>query len=259
MADGLMPKFLEGEIAIVTGGARGIGAVTAVALAEAGARVIVTARRQSDAEAIAEQIEGGVALPCDVSDPIAIEWLVREVERRLSAPTILINNAGVIGPIGRLDTVDPLAFAANINATLTGAALMARAVLPGMLAKGRGTIVNLSSGAARHPLEGWTAYCAAKAGLAMVTQMLALEYAALGIRVFGFAPGVVDTGMQSEIRASGINPVSQLARSALADPALPAKVIALLCGPAGNSFAGKEIDIRDAELRAACGLPPIEG
>lgn len=253
-----MAKSLEGEIAIVTGGARGIGAATAVALAEAGARVIVTARRVADAEKVAEQIEGGVSLPCDVADPIAIEWLVKEVERRLSAPTILINNAGLIGPIGRLDQVDPISFAANINATLTGAALMARAVLPGMLARGRGTIVNLSSGAAHRPLEGWTAYCAAKAGLAMVTQSIALEYAASGIRVFGFAPGVVDTGMQVEIRASGINPVSQLARSSLADPAVPAKVIALLCGPVGDPFAGQEIDIRNAALRAACGLPPIE-
>lgn len=250
---------LEGEIAIVTGGARGIGAATAVALAAAGARVIVTARRQSDAEKIAEQIEGGVALPCDVADPIAIEWLVKEVERRLSPPTILVNNAGLIGPIGRLAEVDPISFAANISATLTGAALMARAVLPGMVKRGRGTIVNLSSGAAHRPLEGWTAYCAAKAGLAMVTRSIALEYAESGIRVFGFAPGVVDTGMQAEIRASGINPVSQLDRSSLADPAIPAKVIAFLCGPTGDPFAGREIDIRDAELRAACGLPPIEG
>jgi len=254
-----MGKSLEGEIAIVTGGARGIGAATAVALASAGARVIVTARRQADAEKVAEQIEGGVSLACDVSDPFAIEALVKEVERRLSAPTLLVNNAGVIAPIGRLDAVDPLAFAANINATLTGAALMARAVLPGMLARGRGTIVNLSSGAAHRPLEGWSAYCAAKAGLAMVTKSIALEYAAFGIRVFGFAPGVVDTGMQAEIRASGINPVSQLARSSLADAAVPAKVIALLCGPAGDAFAGQELDIRDSALRAACGLPPIEG
>lgn len=254
-----MAKPLEGEIAIVTGGARGIGAATAVALAEAGARVIVTARKVGDAEKVAEQIEGGVALACDVSDPFAIEALVKEVEHRLSPPTILINNAGLIGPIGKLATVDPLAFAANINATLTGAALMARAVLPGMLAKGRGTIVNLSSGAAHRPLEGWTAYCAAKAGLAMVTRSIALEYAEAGIRVFGFAPGVVDTGMQGEIRASGINPVSQLPRETLADAAVPAKVIAFLCGAGADAFAGKELDIRDAELRTAAGLPPIEG
>ena len=254
-----MAGMLDGEIAIVTGGGRGIGAACAAALAEAGARVIVTARVLEDAERVAARIEGGLALACDVCVPEAIEALVAEVERRLTMPTILINNAATIGPIGRLDTLDPLAFSANIATTLTGAALMARAVLPGMLARGHGTIVNLSSGAAHHPLEGWTAYCAAKAGLAMVTRMLALEYGAAGIRVFGFAPGIVDTAMQAEIRASAINPVSRLPRAMLADPAMPADAIARLCGPAGDAFAGQEIDLRDAVLRAGLGLPPLAG
>jgi NAD(P)-dependent dehydrogenase (short-subunit alcohol dehydrogenase family) len=134
---------------------------------------------------------------------------------------------------------------------------MARAVLPDMLAARRGRIINLSSGAALRPLEGWSAYCAAKAGLAMLTRSLALEYGEAGIRAFGFAPGVVDTDMQAEIRASGINPVSRLPRESLADPSLPARAITFLCTPDADAFSGGEVDIRDPAFRAAMGLPAI--
>src|SRR5690606_15700892 len=118
----------------------------------------------------------------------------------------------------------------------------------------RGTIVNLSSGAAHRPMEGWSAYCAGKAGLAMVTQSLALEYGARGIRAFGFAPGVVDTDMQGEIRASGINPVSKLPRENLARGDDPARAIAYLCSAAAADLAGGELDMRDASCRARAGL-----
>ena len=165
----------------------------------------------------------------------------------------------LIAPIGRLDTLDPEAFAAAIRITLAGAAFAARAVLPGMVAAGRGRIINLSSGAAHRPLEGWSAYCAAKAGLAMLTRSLALEYGEQGIRAFGFSPGVVDTGMQAEIRASGINPVSKLPRESLAAVDEPAAGIAYLCSAASDIFAGQEVDIRKADFRDAAGLAPLAG
>jgi NAD(P)-dependent dehydrogenase (short-subunit alcohol dehydrogenase family) len=84
-----------------------------------------------------------------------------------------------------------------------------------------------------------------------------MEFGALGVRVFGFAPGVVDTGMQGLIRASGINPVSQLPRETLAPADQPARAIVWLCTPAADALAGKEIDVRDPGLRAAAGLPPL--
>jgi NAD(P)-dependent dehydrogenase (short-subunit alcohol dehydrogenase family) len=88
-----------------------------------------------------------------------------------------------------------------------------RATLPSMLANRGGTVINISSGAAHRALEGWSAYCCAKAGFAMLTTALALETTRSGVRVFGLAPGVVDTDMQVTIRASGINRVSQIPRA----------------------------------------------
>lgn len=247
--------ILSGEIALVTGAGRGIGAATVAALIAAGARIAVTARRKQDAEAVSRSFGlKAMALGCDVTESDCIAATIEAVTHSLGAPTILINNAGTVQPIGLLHETDPAAWATSIAANLTGAAAMARAVLPAMLATGAGTIINLSSGAAHRPLEGWSAYCAAKAGLAMLTQSLALEYGGKGIRAFGFSPGVVDTGMQGEIRASGMNPVSQLPREQLAGVSDPAKAIVYLCSTAGNDLVGREVDIRDAAFRARVGL-----
>ena len=252
---------LAGEIAIVTGAGRGIGAETAEALARAGAFVAVTARRRAEAAAVAARIAAAgakaMALACDVADTSSVVAAVQAVAAKAGPVTILVNNAGTIEPIGRLHETDPEAWAKAVTANLTGAAHMARAVLPGMLAAGHGAIVNVSSGAAKRPLEGWSAYCASKAGLAMLTQSLALEYGSEGVLAYGFAPGVVDTGMQATIRASGINPVSRIPREALAPVADPARAIVFLATPAAARFAGSEIDIRDPEFRAACGLSPL--
>jgi len=248
---------LTGGVAIITGAARGIGAETARRLAAQGARVAVTARRLADAQAVAHDCPRSVALVCDVADRGSVEEAVREATLTLGTPTILVNNAGTIAPIGLFGDLDADEFAAAIRTTLIGAAFCARAVLPHFLAAGGGRIVNLSSGAAHAPLEGWSAYCAAKAGLAMLTRSLALEYGNAGVRVFGFAPGVVDTQMQAEIRASGINRVSKLPRASLALASEPARAIAFLCTDRSDEFSGGEVDIRNAAFRHAAGLPPI--
>jgi NAD(P)-dependent dehydrogenase (short-subunit alcohol dehydrogenase family) len=246
------------EIILITGAGRGIGAATAQHLAASGARVAVSARKLVDAQAVAGPLGDNVmAIECDVASPASVAAAVASVEAHFGAVTILVNNAGVVQPIGLLHETDPADWAANIAATLTGAAAMIHAVLPAMLAAGRGTIVNLSSGAAHQPLEGWSAYCAAKAGLAMVTRSIALEYGSRGIRAFGFAPGVVDTGMQAEIRASGINPVSRLPRESLASPDDPAKAIAFLCTEAAADLAGQELDIRNGDFRVRAGLKAL--
>ena len=121
------------------------------------------------------------ALACDVADYAAVERVVADTRQRLGGLDILINNAGVIDPIGSLAASDPAAWALNIQINLVGAYNVVRAVLDGMLAAGAGTIVNVSSGAAHRPLEGWSAYCAGKAGLAMVTRSIALDGTSLTV------------------------------------------------------------------------------
>ncbi len=244
---------LSGKSALVTGGNRGIGLATVRALANAGATVHFTARSAANIAA-AQRALG----------PIPATGHVVNMTDRLGMTTlldqpfdILVNNAAVIGPIGRILDISVEDWALNIDTNLTAAFHATQLALRHMVANGGGTIINISSGAAHRPQEGWSAYCAGKAGLAMLTRGVHMEYAAQGVRVFGFAPGVVDTDMQGVIRASGINPVSQIPRETLAPADHPARAIAWLCTPEADAFAGAELDIRTPDLRAAAGLPPL--
>jgi NAD(P)-dependent dehydrogenase (short-subunit alcohol dehydrogenase family) len=235
-----MPINLSGKTALVTGGSRGIGAASVLALAAAGAQVTYTARHAGGPSG-----PGITGLRIDVTDHAAMALLLGQ------GFDIVVNNAGIIGPIGRIDTVALSDWAANIATNLVGAF----AVVQGALrARPACTIINLSSGAARRPLEGWSAYCAGKAGLAMVTRAAHDEFAAQGLRIFGLSPGTVDTDMQAEIRASGINPVSQLPRATLAPVQGPAQAIVWLCTPAADPFLGQDVDVRDPDFRRAAGI-----
>jgi 3-oxoacyl-[acyl-carrier protein] reductase len=244
---------LSGKVAIVTGASRGIGAGAAEALAAAGAAVMLTARDGKLAGEIASGIaaEGGTAaaMACDVADYAAVAALVAATTERFGRPDILINNAGVIEPIATIATSDPAAWATNVQINLVGAFNAVRAVLPGMIAAGGGTIVNVSWGAALRPLEGWSAYCSGKAGVAMLTQAIKLEEGANGIRVFGFQPGTTDTDMQVLIRASGMNVISQIPRANLTPVAHPARAIVYLCTPEADDLVGAEFSLRDEAFR----------
>lgn len=250
--------ILAGKVAIVTGASRGIGAAAAAALSEAGASVTLVARSKAQAQENAAQINaaGGkaFAIECDVSDYAACQRVVQETTNRFGRPDILVNNAGVIEPISMVASGDPAEWARNIQINLIGAYYAIRAVLPGMLERGHGDIVNVSSGAAIRPLEGWSAYCAGKAGLAMLTRSIDLEHRASGIRVFGFQPGTTDTDMQVTIRASGINMISRIPREQLTPVAQPARAIVYLCTKDADDLAGKEFSLRDEEFRRRIGL-----
>jgi NAD(P)-dependent dehydrogenase (short-subunit alcohol dehydrogenase family) len=250
----LTPLDLNGKTALVTGGNRGIGLAVVRALAEAGAEVTFTARSQANAETAMAGLNGmGGVTPyvCDVTDRAGMARLMG------TGFDILINNAGVIGPIGRITDVELDDWADNISVNLVAAFHAIQLATRGMLARGGGTIVNLSSGAAHRAMEGWSAYCAGKAGLAMLTKSVHEEFGAQGIRAFGFKPGVVDTEMQGSIRASGINPVSQLPRESLAPASEPARGIAWLCTAQAVGLVGQELDVRDPDFRRACGLPVL--
>ncbi len=141
-----------------------------------------------------------------------------------------------------------------IDINLKGVLHGMQAAIPLMRARGGGTIITVSSGAAQRPLEGWSAYCAAKAGAAMLTRAAHLEEAANGLRIFGLSPGTVATDMQIRIRASGINPVSRLDPAEHIPPDWPARALVWLCGPGAEDRRGEEISLRDPEVRRAVGL-----
>ena len=249
---------LTGKTIIVTGASRGIGEAAAHALAAEGAKVMLAARDGARAAKVAAEITaaGGTAtaMACDVSDYAAFAKLVTTTTEKFGKIDVLVNNAGIIDPIARLDESDPAAWARNIQINLIGAYNTVRAVIAGMIAHGSGTIINISSGAAIRPLEGWSAYCTGKAGMHMMTRAIALETAEKGIRVFGFQPGTTDTDMQGLIRASGINPVSQIPRANLTPVAEPARGIVYLCTAAADDLNGKEFSLRDEDFRKRIGL-----
>lgn len=250
---------LDGKRVFIAGASRGIGEAAARAMAAQGAAVALGARSEGSCADIAREIDqaGGraMALALNVADPASVEAAVAQVLHAFGGVDAILNNAGVIHPIAPLLEADPTAWAEAIQINLVGAFHVMRYGVPAMDSNGR--LINISSGAASHPLEGWSAYCAAKAGMAMLTQALAHEKGN-GLKVFGFRPGVVDTEMQVKIRASGMNPVSQIPREQLSPPEHPAKVIAWLASGEGDDLSGQEFDIRDADLRRRVGLPATD-
>jgi NAD(P)-dependent dehydrogenase (short-subunit alcohol dehydrogenase family) len=249
---------LKGRVALVTGASRGLGEGAARALAAAGAAVMLAARDGAMAGKVAKEIVGqggrAEAAGCDVSTYAAVEKLVADTKARLGGLDILVNNAGVIEPIAEIATSDPATWSQSITINLVGAYNAVRAVLPGMLANGGGTIVNVSSGAAYRPLEGWSAYCAGKAGLAMLTRSIELETKGKGIRVFGFSPGTIDTDMQVKIRASGMNMISQIPRANLSPVEHAVRGLVHLCVKASDDLIGQDASMRDEAFRSRIGL-----
>jgi NAD(P)-dependent dehydrogenase (short-subunit alcohol dehydrogenase family) len=197
---------LCGQVALVTGGGRGIGRAIAVALARAGAKVAVLARSPEQLAGTAAGITaaGGraVALPADVTDQAAVEAAVAEAERQLGPVDLLVNNAGVGGPVGPLAESDPDAWWRCVEVNLRGPLLCSRAVLPGMVARRRGRIVNVASGAGTRAIPHLSAYVASKSALIRLTENLAAEVREADVSVFAIQPGTVRTTMAEAVLMS---------------------------------------------------------
>ncbi len=253
---------LDGQVAVVTGGGRGLGRATAIQLARAGAGVVVTARTESEIEETADEIrgEGGSAraVPADVSDWETVLAMAAETVRAFGPADIVVANAGVVEPVGDTWDVAPRAWAKNLDINLTGAFYTARAFLPGMVERDSGVLIFTSSGAATHPVAGWSAYCAAKAGLDHFVRNLAAEFdqRGLSVRAHAFYPGVVDTSMQKRIRAKSTDEFPQAdkyrhyhERGVLRPPDEPAALVWWLATPLAAEYHGRAVSIDDPDIR----------
>lgn len=246
---------LDGKTVLITGASRGIGAAAAHAFADAGANVVLVARSADDIAALASEIgEKALAVACDVANYDDVQGAVGKAIGRFGQLDILINNAGAVDPIGHLQDTDPAVWAKTIDINLKGVMYGIHAALPGMIAQGGGTIINISSGAAHGPVEGWTAYCSSKAGVYMLTRAVDKETRDKGIRVLGLSPGTVATQMQRDIKASGINPVSQLDWSVHIPPEWPARALLWMCTPDADGHLGDDVSLREDDIRKQVGL-----
>ncbi|KAA9006170.1 SDR family oxidoreductase [Histidinibacterium aquaticum] len=246
---------MSDKVVLITGASRGIGAAAAHRFAKAGAKVVLLARNGERVADVAGEIgQSALAVPCDVSRYWEVEAAVSAAVDTFGRLDVLIGNAGLIEPISHMHEADPEAWSQVIDVNLKGVFHGMRAALPHMLEQGEGTIITISSGAAHGPVEGWSHYCASKSGAYMLTRMCHKEYGERGIRSLGLSPGTVQTEMQREIKASGINPVSQLDWSDHIPPEWPAEALVWMCGPESGAWLGDDVSLRDEEIRAKLNL-----
>lgn len=253
----VVSKKLQGQVAIITGAGRGLGAATADLLAGAGAAVVLVARSPEEVEAVAKNINnsGGraIAVSADVSDTMQVEEVVESALDQFGRVDMLLNNAAVVWPIEEVLEADPDEWAYNIHVNLIGPFYMARNVLPLMIGQNSGRILNIGSGAAHSPIPGMSAYCATKAGIEIFTQVLAKEVASTQICVNYLSPGMVDTPMQFDIRSVDTSETSldysfwhtKFEQGQLTDAAEVAKHIYWLFGPWSNGRNGEIFDSVD--------------
>ena len=249
---------VESKSIIITGASQGIGEAAAKYLAAAGVTVILVARNAAKLErvtdAIAEQGGKAFAVSGDVAEYATLERAVRLAVDRTGRVDALVNNAGIIDPVSRLADSDPEAWSQVVDVNLKGVYNGIRAALPEMIAAKSGTIINISSGAATGALEGWSHYCSTKAAALMLTRCADKEYGDQGINVIGLSPGTVATDMQTVIKDSGINPVSQLDWSAHKPAEWVARAIEFLASPEGAEFNGTDFSLKNEEGLKRAGL-----
>ena len=197
---------LAGRRCIVTGGGRGIGRAIALALAEEGARVALVARTRAELDATATLVAAGaevLKLQADVGRRAEVDAVIDQVLDTWDGVDVLVNNAGIQGPLGRAEAVDPEAWMQTVQVNLGGCFYCTRKVLPAMMAQKYGKIINLSGGGAVGPRPFFSAYSASKAAVVRFSENLAAEVAEYGIDVNSFAPGAVKTRMLDERLVAG--------------------------------------------------------
>lgn len=234
-------RELEGQVALVTGGSRGIGQGIARVLAGAGARVAVVARSEDRAMTAAEALPGAghIGVACDVADADAVDAGVKRVESELGPLDILVNNAGVTDD-NLLVRLSGDAWDRVLDTNLKGAFNMIRAVARGMMRRRSGRIVNITSVVGLTGNKGQANYAASKAGLVGLTKSVAKELAGRGILCNAVAPGFIETDMTAELGdATREALVEQIALGRLGTPDDVAGAVRFLVGPDAGYITGQ--------------------
>ena len=244
----LAPRFrLDGRVALVTGAGRGIGRAIALAYAAAGADLAVTARTRADLDAVAAAARAlgrrAVALPADISQPGAAEAIVEGCVDGLGRLDVLVNNAGGAGPNDPLRTT-PEQFLKTLEWNVLPAYALTRLAVPPLRAGGAGSVINITSAAARHAQRSFSGYGTAKAALTQLTRLLAQDFAP-AVRVNAIAPGPVVTdalakyltpevrgAMESRTPLARLGTVEDIAAAAL-----------YLAAPASSWMTGKTLEL----------------
>ncbi len=261
----ILDRFdLSGKVAIVTGAGRGIGAASAIALAEAGADVLIAARTSGDLERVAAEIAGVgrrvETVAGDLSDLDVIAGLAERAVSSLGRIDIVVNNVGGWMPRGFLET-SPGNIERAVHFNVSTAHALTRAAVPGMLEAGGGAVVNISSAMGRISARGYIAYGTAKAALAHWTKLAACDLAPR-IRVNGIAVGAaatpaLDIVVQDDAMRQAVEAVTPLRR--IADPAEIAAAVLFLASPASSFITGKilEVDGGAEQATLELGLPDV--
>lgn len=240
-----MTEILKGEIALVTGASRGIGAAIADELAAQGATVIGTATSESGAAAISQRLaaKGGAGRVLDVNAPGAIEALVDAVGKEFGGLSILVNNAGITRDnlLLRMKDED---WQAILDTNLTSVFRSCKAAMRGMMKARKGRIVNIASVIGVTGNAGQSNYAAAKAGIIAFSKSLAKEIGSRGVTVNVVAPGFIDTDMTRELPEDAKNAMlGHIALGRLGEPADIARAVAFLAGPNAAYITGETLHV----------------
>ncbi|MCJ8308399.1 MAG: SDR family oxidoreductase [Rhizobiaceae bacterium] len=247
-------------VALITGASAGIGAAAAHEMVKNGYAVVLMARSKDKLEQVVADIgqpDMTAIVAGDVADQQAVSNAVQTCIDTFGSIDVLVNNAGLIDPIARIEDSDVEAWSHVMDVNVKGVYYGIRAALGPMKEQGGGTIINISSGAATGALEGWSHYCASKAAVLSLTKCVHKEEAENGIRMVGLSPGTVATEMQVQIKASGVNPVSQLDPSVHIPAQWVGQAIVFLCTSAADPFLGTDFTLKADEERKLVGLPGV--
>jgi NAD(P)-dependent dehydrogenase (short-subunit alcohol dehydrogenase family) len=204
-----MEHVLKDRVALITGAGRGIGQAIALGFAREGARMVLAARSVGQLDETAARCRGAgamaITVPTDVAHWDQVQHLVATALKEFGQVDILVNSAGVYGPIGPTASIDLETWVQALHVNLVGPFYLCRALLPHMQQRRQGKIILLGGGGATQPLPNFSSYAASKAGLARLADTLAEEMKGLNVQVNVIAPGLVDTQLQDEVLAAGDN------------------------------------------------------